>query len=254
MLQNHLLKKISSNIPIIGTMLAEIRNPLIIPLLEKAGFDFVIVDMEHGTYSFYDVLQFVLAAKSTSLTVLVRTPGKDGQMISKVFDSGALGIMVPRVETVEEVRKIIDMTKYPPIGTRGYGPRGILTDFDSLSTEEKISLINQETLIWLQIESHNAVQQISSLINFSEINGIVIGPADLSISMAIPGQFKNPLMIETCENVLNACLKKGIPCGIHLRDLDSLKYWKQKGMKILIYTTPFDLLLEKFALDIKELK
>lgn len=254
MIENPLFQKLASNKPIFGTMLAEIRNPLIIPLLAKTGLDFVIVDMEHGTYEYYDIVQFVLAAKSTSLAVLVRPPGKDGQMISKVLDSGALGVMVPRVETIEEVRTIIDATKYPPIGKRGYGARGIVTDFDANSTAEKITHINQQTMIWLQIESVNAINHITSLINFPEINGVVIGPADLSVSMQVPGQFQDSGLIAACEKVIAACNKQGIKSGIHLRDLNSLKIWHQKGMNILIYTTPFDLILEKMALDVKELK
>ena len=108
-------------------MITEIRNPLLIPLLIDAGFDFAIVDMEHATFTHYELSQFVIAAKRTEFTVLARPWASDYISLAKVWDSGGQGIMVPCVETVEEVRGIIDASKYPPIGQRGYGPRGIIT-------------------------------------------------------------------------------------------------------------------------------
>ena len=113
--------------------------------------------------------------------------------------------MVPRVETVEEVRGIIDASKYPPIGQRGYGPRGIITDFAHLSMSEKIDVINANAMIILQIEKRIAIDTISDLITPPEIDGVIIGPNDLSLSLNQPGNFTNDVFNDALQTVVDAC-------------------------------------------------
>ncbi len=254
MYANPILEKLQRKEPIYGTMIDEISNPLVIPLLSRAGFDFVVVDMEHGAFTIREIVNFVIAAKNCPISIIVRTPGKDSQMISKILDCGAHGIMVPHVETKAEVQNIIQASKYPPIGTRGYGPRGIITDYQPLACEDKIRIINQNVVIWIQVESIVAIEKMDMLLSFPEINGVIIGPMDLSVSMGIPGQMHDIHIQQMFQKVLATCNQKGVSCGIHFKDLAKSKEWKAKGMTICLHSTTFELLFEKAKKDVVELK
>ena len=251
---NPILQKLQRKEPVYGSMIDEISNPLVIQLLSKAGFDFVVVDMEHGVFTVREIVNFTLAAKNCPIAIIVRTPGKDPQIISKILDCGAHGIMIPHVETKAEVQGIIHASKYHPIGNRGYGPRGIITDYDAMGCDEKIRIINDNVVIWIQIESEVAIEKLDMLLSFPEINGVVIGPMDLSVSMGILGQTHDIRVHQAFQKVLTFCNQKGVPCGIHFKDLAKSKEWKSKGMNICLYSTTFELLLEKSKKDLTELK
>jgi 2-dehydro-3-deoxyglucarate aldolase/4-hydroxy-2-oxoheptanedioate aldolase len=239
--ENLLKRKIAAGGPVIGTMIKDIESPLIIPLLASSGLDFAIVDTEHGPFSYADIQDLVLAAKGTNFTVLVRPPGSDYISIARALDNGAQGLMVPRVESPEEVQQIISACKYPPTGNRGYGPGGIITDFQGgASQAEKMDAINAETLLILQIEKGAAIDQIEEMVAPSAVDGVIIGPADLSISLGIPGDFQNPEIVSAIGRVVAACQARGIPSGIHVRDLNLLRQWQEHGMTLLMYATPFD--------------
>jgi 2-dehydro-3-deoxyglucarate aldolase/4-hydroxy-2-oxoheptanedioate aldolase len=256
MFENPLRNKLATNphAKLIGTMLDEDRNPLIIPLLAKAGFDFVIIDCEHGTYTYFDVLQFCLAAKNFNMAVLARTPGDDYISLAKMWDSGVHGIMVPHIESKEQAEQIVNFSKYPPLGHRGYGPRGIITDFENLATEEKIARINQHTMLFAQLESETAVKNIESIATVSGIDGWIVGPMDLSISLGVPGRLSDPKFLAAFERILHSGQAHDIPVGLHVRSLEMLQNWQQQGLQILMYSTPYDMLLDTAAAAVKTLK
>ncbi len=243
MRENPVKGKLRAGELVCGTMIKDVHNPLLVPLLADAGLDFAIVDMEHSTYSYLDVQNFALAAQTRQIALLVRPPGSDYQSIAKLLDCGAEGILVPRVETPEEVAGIIDIVKYPPEGNRGYSPSGVTTGYkNDLTITQKVHQINQEVLILLQIEKSMAVDQIEAILQPPEIDGAVIGPADLSLSLGIPGDYDNPKQVEAIDRVLTACHARKIPCGIHLSDIAKLSVWKQHDMTILMYSNPFQMI------------
>lgn len=244
MFENKLKTKLVAGETVIGTMNDEIHDPLLMPLLNRCGFDFVIHDYEHGTFALNDMVQFAQAAKSTNLTVMARPPGFDYISIAKLWDAGAQGLMVPRVETPEQVHQIIQFSKYPPMGERGYGPRGIITNYESIQMKEKVNIINQNTLIIIQIEKKLAIENIESIIVPAEIDGVIVGPYDLSLSLGIPEEFTNPLFVKSIEKVIQACKKRGIPSGIHASNMKDLLMWKEKGMRLLMCGSTFKFIQE----------
>jgi 2-keto-3-deoxy-L-rhamnonate aldolase RhmA len=243
MRENPLRQKLRACELVCGTMIKGVHNPLLVPLLADTGLDFAIVDTEHSAYSYLDVQNFALAARTRNIALLVRPPGSDYHSIAKVLDCGAEGILVPRVETPEEVAGIIAAAKYPPIGKRGYSPSGVTTGFKKdLTMAQKVQQINQEVLILLQIEKSEAVNQIEAIIQPPEIDGVIIGPADLSLSVGVPGDYDNPKLMEAITRVITACRARKIPYGIHLPDVVKLSEWKQQGMTILMYANPFQMI------------
>jgi len=254
MFENKLKAKLVAGQTVIGTMNDEIHEPLLMALLNKCGFDFVIHDFEHGTFALNEMIGFIQAARSSNLTIMARPPGFDYISIAKLWDAGAQGLMVPRIETVEQVNDIIRFSKYPPQGERGYGPRGVITNFEAVKTAEKIKIINQNTLILLQIEKKVAIENIEKLIAPGEIDGVIIGPYDLSISLGIPEDFTNELYIQSIEKVIAACKKRGIPSGIHVNNVKELLIWKEKGMKILMCGSPFKFIQDQGSEIVKTIR
>lgn len=244
MFENKLKAKVKAGETVIGTMNDEIRESLLMPLLARCGFDFVIHDFEHSTFALHDMVQFIGAARASNLTVMARPPGCDYISLAKLWDAGTQGLMVPRVETPEQVKQIIHASKYPPIGERGYGPRGVITNFESATTPEKIKKINENTMIILQIETKLAIENIEKLIAPPEIDGVIIGPFDLSISLGIPEQFTNEVYVKSVEKVIQACKKRGVPSGIHTSNMKELLKWKEKGMKLLMFGSTFKFIQE----------
>ena len=244
MRDNLLRVKFQAGELVLGTMIKDVYNPLLVSLLADAGLDFAIVDTEHSPYSYRDVQDFALAARSRDITLLARPPGSDYVSITKLLDCGVEGILVPRVETPEEIACIIASVKYPPAGNRGYSPSGVTTGYrKDLSMAQKIQKINKDVLILLQIERIAALTQLENIIKPPEISGVIVGPADLSLSMGIPGEYDNPKFVEAVKRVILACRTRKMPCGIHLPDIAGLASWKQQGMTILMYASPFQMIL-----------
>src|SRR5205807_7502068 len=122
---------------------------------------------------------------------------------------------------------------FPPAGVRGFGLTPTHVDYERITIPQIISHLNENILVALQIETKLAVERRDELLSVPGIDAVMIGPADLSISLGVPGEFDHPKMIQTIELVKESCLKHGVATGIHLRALALAKFWKERGMKFL---------------------
>jgi len=226
----------------IGTMIAQFAEPEIGRILAAAGFDFVVIDNEHGAFTLESNLQIIIAARPTGLVLAVRVPDSDYHLIARTLDAGAEGVMVPRVETREQVERIVAAVKYPPLGRRGYGLRAIHTDRQPVAMPEAIAHVNDNTLIIIQIESAVAVEAIDDLVSVPGVDVALIGPADLSISLGVPGQFEHPKMVEAMQRVIQGCERRGVAAGAHLGSVEAWKPWVERGMRCLLCSTDENLL------------
>jgi 2-keto-3-deoxy-L-rhamnonate aldolase RhmA len=179
--------------------------------------DFVAIDLEHSTISLEQSLHIMAAAQAGGAACFPRIASHNGEMIKRLLDSGADGIIVPMVNTPEEVRQIIDWCKYPPIGRRSYGiARGQNYGFDfSKYTAEW----NARASLILLIESIDAVNRIDEILKFEEISGVIIGPYDMSGSLGIPGQIHAPQVTEACNKVVEACRRHDKACGTQVAEV-----------------------------------
>ena len=179
--------------------------------------DFIAIDLEHSTISLEQSLHLMAAAQAGGAACFPRIASHNGEMIKRLLDSGADGIIVPMVNTPEEVRRIIDWCKYPPSGRRSYGiarAQNYGFDFPQYAKEW-----NARTSIIVLIESIEAVNRIDELLNFEEISGVIVGPYDMSGSMGIPGQIQDPRVTEACSKVLEACRRHDKACATQVVDI-----------------------------------
>lgn len=257
MRENRVKKILKEGGTVVGTMVSEVRGPGVMRMLGTAGLDFVYIDQEHSTYSMETVGDMILAAQATPMMTFVRVPGYENRCaLSHPLDTGADGLLCPQTESLEQVEFIIRETKYYPMGQRGAALRRGHSAFAPVKFGEYAPHANAETMIILQIESERGVNDIEKLMAVDGVDAAFIGPADLSQSYGIPGQAKDPRIIEAIHRVLAGCQKHGKACGIHLYNLDDVRYWTQAGMRLICYNNDIAMITDtarKFAGEIREI-
>ena len=179
-----------------------------------AGVDFVGIDLEHSTISQEQAQRIIAAAQAGGAACLPRVASHNGEQIRRLLDSGADGIIVPNVTTPAEVAQILAWCKYPPVGKRGYGiarAQGYGMVFDRYTAEW-----NRRSAVILQIESIESVKVVDQLLQPDGVDGVMVGPYDMSGSLGIPGQLTDPRVTEACARVVEVCRKYGKACGTQL--------------------------------------
>jgi 2-dehydro-3-deoxyglucarate aldolase len=195
-----------------------IGHPQITEALALSGVDFIGIDIEHSTISLEQSQRIIAAAQAGGTVCLPRIASHNGEMIKRLLDSGADGIMVPMVSSVEEVERIIAWIKYPPAGRRSFGVARAQAYGDGFA--DYTSGWNALSPIIIQIETVEGVENIDQLLAFEEIDGAMVGPYDLSGSLGIPGQIDHPRVAEAGRHVVEACARAGRACGTQLVDPD----------------------------------
>jgi 2-dehydro-3-deoxyglucarate aldolase len=195
-----------------------LAHPSITEVFSRTGVDFVGIDIEHSTISQEQSQRIIAACQANRTVCLPRVASHNMEMIKRLLDSGADGMIVPMVSTPEEVGQLISWCKYPPLGKRSFGiarAQGYGFDFS-----DYIKNWNDSSSLIVQIESVQGVETIEKILSYEEIDGAMIGPYDLSGSLAIPGQLDHPLVVEAGKKVIDACAKFGKACGTQIVEPD----------------------------------
>ena len=191
-------------------------HPSITETFAKAGFDFISIDMEHSTINLGEGQRIIAACHSENVPCLPRPVSHSNNYIKPLLESGADGILIQMVNTRKEVKKIINDVKYPPIGNRSYGvsrAQGYGFDFQTY-----INDWNDSSSLIIQVESIIAVENIDELLSFDEIDGVMIGPYDISGSLGVPGELNHTKVLDASKKVIKACEKFGKSCGTQISD------------------------------------
>ncbi len=227
---------------VIGTMISEIRNPNLAYMLAQCGFDFFIIDNEHGAYSPETISNMIAAAGGAGISIVVRIPEIRREAIMKPLDSGATGLLVPMVNTADQAQAIMTYAKYPPMGNRGVALSRAHSSYGRPNAAEYLDQANQATFIAVQAESPQAIENLASIAAVPGVDAIFVGPADLSVSMGIPGQITHPREVEAIAKVVDVCQQHNVIPGIHMSKLETLKDWIRKGMRFVTFSSDVDLL------------
>jgi 2-keto-3-deoxy-L-rhamnonate aldolase RhmA len=218
--------------PVIGTMITEAGSTGFVWMLANLGYDFVFIDMEHSTYGLQATADMIKVARLANLVPLVRIPELSYGMLAPVLDAGAMGIMLPRVETRQQVEELVSYMKYPPYGVRGATAGRGSTDYSGASPQELVRHLNENTMVILQIEREIAVDNIDDLLSVPGVDAAVIGPFDLTISLG-EDSMNAPRVNEAIGKVVEAAKRHQVASGIHIADPAVILKWRELGMTML---------------------
>ena len=195
-------------------VIAPNRDPVLAETIGLLGFDFYMIDGEHGALSASDAEQLVRACESVGVPPLARVRSLDAKLILQFLDAGVMGIMMPGITRRDEVEALVQAVKYPPIGTRGLGPvRAANYMLGGVVQAEYVSQANAHTLVLPQIEDIAAVEAIASLIAVPGIDGVVLGPRDLAMSMGFLDGPKHAEVDAAIARVVTAVRAAGLVVG-----------------------------------------
>jgi 4-hydroxy-2-oxoheptanedioate aldolase len=223
-------------------------------MFAAAGFDFIYIDMEHSAFSIETVGDLCYAALAANLVPIVRPPAKEPHLLSRPLDAGAMGLLIPHVDTKAEAEAVIGAVKYPPMGQRGLNLRGVHSGFDKPDGEAYVKSTNAETLIIVQIESRKGIENLDKILSVDGIDGAVIGRGDISADMGMPGKTNHPEVLKQVEKMIAACRKRNKIPGLLVQDIASAKEWIRKGVRLVPFSNEVAMLIDTAANAVQEIR
>ena len=254
MRRNTIKQRLKNGETVIGTMVQEMRVPAIAQILKAVGYDFFMLDMEHGSYSLETAADIFRVGRLVDLCPLVRVASPDYDLIARPLDHGAMGVMMPRIETREQVERFIEAMKYPPLGKRGCSSDAPHSEYAFGPLAEFLEVNNQDTLAITQIERKVAVERIDELLSVPGVDVALIGPEDLSVSLGRPGETSHPIVIEAIETVIAAAARHNVVAGIHMGSVERLQGWMARGMRMIMYSSDLGFLMEAGEAGLRQLR
>ena len=226
-----------------------LSSPTAFEVIADGGFDWVIVDDEHSTFNPETLLHMLMAFKATETVPLIRLPWNDAIMVKKALDMGFDGVMLPGIGTVADVRAAVSACRYPPAGRRGFGP--IRVSAYGKDTEEYARLANASVFCIIQIENISAGKQIGEIVKIPGIDGILVGPNDMSGTADCFLDTENPKVVETIRKVYEGARSAEIPYGGAGGNLGTLPRDLSDGCQFLFLGGDIGFLQEGMANAIK---
>jgi 4-hydroxy-2-oxoheptanedioate aldolase len=197
--------------PLLGTF-SVVPSPDVIELIALAGFDFVILDMEHGPYTLDLVHTCLLAAGCHGLPAVVRVAEHNAALIAAALDIGAAGVLVPQIGSARDAREVVAAARFAPRGTRGSNPWVRAAGY--AGDPEWLARSNEDTLVMVMVEGTGAVRDIDQILAVDGLDAIFLGPVDLSHALGVPGQPEHPLVLRTLAEVAGKAAATGVTVAV----------------------------------------
>ena len=216
--------RIQSGEHLLGTMVTTFASADLPKILKACGFDFFIIDCEHGSFTTREVADMICVARAIELP-------------------GMAGLLLPNAETAEQARQLVDYAKYAPMGHRGVSLSRPHTDFLKQDSAAYMQSANRDTVLLCQIESQLGVSNIDAIMAVDGIDGAMIGPNDMSQDFGILGQYAHPTMQAAFRQVIDAAARHGKVSGAHFGAAAPLQPWLSQGMTLNMCSSDLGLLM-----------
>jgi len=210
-------------------------DPAFIEIMGYAGWDFVIIDLEHGPNSVQTVQNLIRAAQIANIFPIVRVKENTPPVIKEVLDIGAGGIHVPQIINVDAAKEVMELAKFAPQGMRGVDRFSRAADYSAMDKFKYFKEANEAVII-LGLEGKEAIEKVDDIISLEGIDVIFAGPYDISQSLGITGQFDHPRVAEKVSEIVDKCAPKGIAVGNFVETIESAKKWIDLGVKYISYS------------------
>ena len=236
-----------------GPIISEMRTVGPVKLMALAGFDFLFLDMEHSMFDYDTIGSLAQMALACGICPLVRPTDTTYAHVARALDSGAQGVIIPRVDTRAQAEAAVSFAKYPPLGRRGAGGDG-RNAYERRSALQAVEESNSESLVVLQIESTDGLANLDAIASTPGVDVLLIGPQDLSISLGVHGNFTDPTFIEAAQRVVDAGVRHGVATGMVEKDPAAFERWHTMGMRFLVCSSDSNYLREGAARDVQTLR
>jgi 2-keto-3-deoxy-L-rhamnonate aldolase RhmA len=228
----------------VGVGVRGVRGVEIARVMKTAGFDWLFIDLEHGATSTETAYQICVAALDAGIAPLVRVPHGELAMGTRCLDGGALGIVIPHVDTAEQAKAMVDAFKFPPLGHRSIGGGYPHFGFAPTPAKEVVSQLNSATLVVAMIETPQAVSNAEQIAAVPGIDALLMGTNDLCLEMGIPGQLEDERVVKAIDAVVAACRKHGKWPGLGgVYGKELIKRYVTRGMRLILAGNDLSLLL-----------
>lgn len=233
-MKNTLRESLKKGIATFGSWL-QFGDASVAEVMAQAGFDWIGIDLEHSVIGIETVAHLIQVIELTGCVPLVRLSANDPVLAKRVMDAGAHGIIVPTVNSPQDAERAVRCIKYPPAGFRGVGlgrAHGYGTRFHEYAKE-----LEDYSVVIVMIEHRDGVEMAEKILQVPGVDGVFVGPYDLSSSYGIPGQFDHPLMRDAMGRILKAAKDAGVAPGIHVvhPPVDQVRARLAEGFRFIAY-------------------
>ena len=240
-LLNQFKDKLEKNV--IG-IFSKTTDSSIVEVFGLSGFNFIILDNEHGYTNYETLKNHIRAAELSNLVPIIRVANDNPENISKSLDIGAYGIQVPNINSKEQVEQVIKAAKFHPTGDRGVCKYVRAAEFKNIEKKDYFRLAN-DTLIIIQVEGKEGVRNIDDILNVKGIDVLFIGPYDLSQSLGVPGEIMHEKVIKTMNAIINKAKLKEVKIGVFCDDIETAIMWKKAGVNYISYSVDYGIIMDE---------
>ena len=226
-------------------------DPALVESAGYAGYDFVLLDMEHGTTTFQTLPHLIRAANVVGVCPVVRVPRGSDIWIDQALDVGAGAVMIPQIETAEQARQAVSAAKFSPIGTRGTCRFVRAAGFGAVPGSEYFTQ-SQDTVVILQAEGKRAVANLDEILEVPGIDVVFVGPYDLSSSLGHIGEIDHPEVVACIQEIIAKANAKGIKVGCFADTVEGGRKWRDLGVKFIGYSCDMYLFMQAARADVEK--
>jgi 4-hydroxy-2-oxoheptanedioate aldolase len=232
--ENHTKTKLKQKLPVYG-VISTSDDPQLAELFGLAGFDYYILDAEHGLIDPVQAVSVIRACELAGITPIVRIGPKDPKLVLQYLDAGMMGVMMPGIETRAEMQMLVDAVKYPPQGGRGVGlARASAYMAYSDKASEYITFANENTLVIPQFEHPALLASFETIFNVPGVDAVMLGPRDLSMAMGFPDGPNHPEVQQVIDQVIAACQVNNLVAGITAGTRTAAKTQIERGAMMIL--------------------
>jgi len=219
----------------VGTWIFEFNTPGIARLAASTGVDFVVYDQEHSGFGIDTIRGLLALTRPLNLVALVRPPANEYFLIAPLLDAGATGVILPNIQTASEAKKLTDACRYTPRGQRGAAFSVAHDDFLPGNPADKIRAANDAMICGVLIESATGLANLEEIVGVDGVDLVWVGFLDLSLSMGIPGQYRDPRFQQALDRIVKACKARQKPAGILSNDVEQARKYIRQGFQCISY-------------------
>jgi len=232
---NLIKQKLLNGTEVLGTW-SIISNPAVLEIISLSGFDFIILDMEHGIYDVTSLDSCIRVCEANDCSPIVRVPGLDTSAAQWALDLGAHGVIVPQVSGINEVRTAVEMTKFSPAGFRGYNPFTRAASYNPTADRKAGKLNNEFGLTSIIIENKKSIDELEAILTIENLDVIYVGVYDLSIALGFSGNTLHPELVAIVDECIRKIRKANKSAGMMVHSQADVQRAKALGADFLVWS------------------